>query len=126
MPQAMARCDTAGWQELYWRIYLKLKGLGDFLGMDNMGKRDRLNSLPQCRKRICDVAVRHVCTGAEEGKRKHYIHSGREGRGKLSSSLHLSNTEAGYGILETRDYLLTRHGKAKNPCATLPWLLTMT
>src|SRR5262245_56026784 len=50
-------------------------------------------------------------------KHKHYVHSGRERRG---------NPEAGYGILETRDNLLTRPGKAKNSCAILPWLVTMT
>jgi len=31
MPQAMAGCKTVNWQELYWRIHLKLKGLANFL-----------------------------------------------------------------------------------------------
>jgi|RhiMetdeSRZDD1v2_1073273.scaffolds.fasta_scaffold120699_4 hypothetical protein len=40
MPQAMAGCDTAIWKELYWCIYLKLKGLENFLVRDNVWKGD--------------------------------------------------------------------------------------
>ncbi len=38
MPQVMAGRDTVNWKELYWRTYLKLKGLENFLGRTTCGR----------------------------------------------------------------------------------------
>ena len=64
MPQAMAGCDMGNWPEQYWRMYLQLKDLENFLAQHNVWQGDRMSSLSQCRRYICDGAVRHVCTVA--------------------------------------------------------------
>ena len=100
--------------------------LRKFPGTDNLREIEGVGSLSQCRRRVCDVAVRHVYIVAARSKAEVLCHREHRRRGKYEPSPSASNTAAGYGILETRDYLLTRPGKAKNLCAIMPWLATMT
>jgi hypothetical protein len=52
-----------------------------------MRKVDGLSSLSHCRRRVCDVAVRHIYTDAARRKADVLCHSEHRRRGKCEPSL---------------------------------------
>src|SRR5262245_60677023 len=87
MPQTIISCDIdtiGGATSAYLLVAQRLR---KFPETDNMRKVDGLSFLSQCRRCVCDVAVRHIYIVAAGRKVEGLCHSEHRRRGKCEPSL---------------------------------------